>query len=672
MINELTQTNTAIKTATVPTSPFTTVIANAGTVYNAATFTPVAATTLPTLLANVINPVLPASATTAVLTSAAHVLAPSTDAASYLAQAALPASTLTLAAGGVKNAYILQGKVGAANLTVTENASGQDPFNGNGVVKESVVFTGTDKDVLTVNSATTSVNVNSNNALNGTTTATEFGSSVDAIGQSRSVAYTNANQKINSAYKFNAKHDFSENAAGDQVFKDATDKAYNYNDPSIRIVSHSATSLNGATNFISGSENLAKKATVNYSYQDVATTGKTTALDYVVTQTKTSTTTGATTSETTTTQLPKFALLKDGFALTASGTIVHKQVFNDNGNAVNQGNASTISAIAPATTGTRTQTSDIYDVSTLKLHGENADYKFDVVKFLDVARLSGTDNGVLVAGATDGKVLNVFNSLNLGVDGLSNQNFTTSMNNAASDQPTVLKTQYITAAGALRGTNDSDNITVKTDKGVTVQGLDGNDTITSVAGNDTLFGNAGDDVLVGGAGADSMIGGAGNDTLTGGIGADTMTGGAGVVDKFVIGNIDSGITVATADTITDFTTGADKLSLGTAATTGTAATANYVEATTAAVAVAAVGTTPAKTAFDVATTAANVALATLAAANTGDVEAYAFQFINTGTVAAPVNTGYLFNDTDGNGTADQVIVLTGLNAAGIAATDIVA
>lgn len=663
MINELTQTTTAIKTATVSTSPFSTVIANAGTVYNAAAFTPVAATTLPALLGNVINPLLPADATTTALYSAGKVLAPATDAASYLAQAALTTSTLTMAAGGTKNAYILQGKMGAANLTVTESAAGTAPFAGNGVVKESVVFTGTDKDVLTISSETSSVNV-ADNAFNGSTTNTEFGSSVDALNQNRSVAYTNLNHKIASAYQFSAKHAFNEDANGNQAFQDATSKVYNYNDPSIRIVSATKTAMNAATNFVSGAENLAKTANANYSYQDVATQGKTTALNYVVSQAKTSTTVSATTSETTITQLPKFALVKDGFTLNASGTIVHKQVFNDNGSVENSGNPSII-GVAPAA-GTRTQTSDTYDVRTLKVAGGNADFAFNVVKFLDSTnpRLAATDNTPGSAANTDGKVLNIFNSLNLNIDGLYDQNFTASATAAASDQPTALRNAYISTTvitdDTFTGTRDNDNIKVLS---------------TDATRKFFANGGSGNDLITGHNGVNGLDGQKGNDTLVGGLGADTLHGGLDA-DKFVIGNTDSGITVATADTIDDFKTTVDKLVLGTAAVQQTATNglvANYVEATTAAAAVVAAGATPAKTAFEVATTAANAALATLATANTGDVEAYAFQFINTGTVAAPVNTGYLFNDTDGNGIADQVIVLTGgINAAGIAAADIIA
>ncbi|MEX0429792.1 calcium-binding protein [Spiribacter insolitus] len=137
---------------------------------------------------------------------------------------------------------------------------------------------------------------------------------------------------------------------------------------------------------------------------------------------------------------------------------------------------------------------------------------------------------------------------------------------------------------------------------------------------------------------------------TGGAGADSLTGGTGD-DDFVIGDGDTGITVATADTIADFGTGANELGLGTAGD-ATAGTGNYVEA------VAAVQD------FAAALTAANTALSTLSDTTNSNTEIYAFEF--------DANNGYLFEDTDVDGAADQVVVLTGINDTGIEAADIIA
>ena len=70
-----------------------------------------------------------------------------------------------------------------------------------------------------------------------------------------------------------------------------------------------------------------------------------------------------------------------------------------------------------------------------------------------------------------------------------------------------------------------------------------------------LTGNDGNNVLRGLDGKDGINGGAGDDTLYGGAGADKLTGGLGN-DKFVF---DSMTVSADADTITDFTTGQDKI-----------------------------------------------------------------------------------------------------------------
>lgn len=78
---------------------------------------------------------------------------------------------------------------------------------------------------------------------------------------------------------------------------------------------------------------------------------------------------------------------------------------------------------------------------------------------------------------------------------------------------------------------------------------------------DTIIGTKLADVIDGQAGADKITGGAGSDTLTGGAGADT----------FIYTSVsDSDGNTTSTDTITDFTTGSDKLdiNLGTNSTTG--------------------------------------------------------------------------------------------------------
>jgi len=158
--------------------------------------------------------------------------------------------------------------------------------------------------------------------------------------------------------------------------------------------------------------------------------------------------------------------------------------------------------------------------------------------------------------------------------------------------------------------------------------------ITTTTGAQTIKAATADGTYTGGAGADSYI-------LTGSAAATV-----------VIGDTDSGITVLTADTITGFNVGSI-LKMGTVASaTSNPATDNYVEAA------------GAVADFAAAFAAANTALGTLGSANTGDVEAYAFEWDAT--------NGYLFNDTDGNGVADQVVVLVGITGTGIDAAQIIA
>jgi Ca2+-binding RTX toxin-like protein len=98
----------------------------------------------------------------------------------------------------------------------------------------------------------------------------------------------------------------------------------------------------------------------------------------------------------------------------------------------------------------------------------------------------------------------------------------------------------------------------------------GNDIINAGAGNDTIKAGAGDDNINGGAGNDTIDGGAGNDTLLGGNGEDSLIGGSG--DDILTGgaNKDSFLyensyafksTTFGIDSITDFTTGSDKIVL---------------------------------------------------------------------------------------------------------------
>ena len=84
-------------------------------------------------------------------------------------------------------------------------------------------------------------------------------------------------------------------------------------------------------------------------------------------------------------------------------------------------------------------------------------------------------------------------------------------------------------------------------------------TASELDGSLSITGGNGNDSLTGGGFTDTLIGGIGNDTITGGLSADVLTGGTGN-DIFVYTSASVAASSGTAyDSITDWTSGADKL-----------------------------------------------------------------------------------------------------------------
>ncbi|ACF00099.1 outer membrane adhesin like protein [Rhodopseudomonas palustris TIE-1] len=126
--------------------------------------------------------------------------------------------------------------------------------------------------------------------------------------------------------------------------------------------------------------------------------------------------------------------------------------------------------------------------------------------------------GLKVNGWTvDGTVADVRNALNLGVDGIINDN--TQLARPALEA-------LVNNTNVVYGTEQWDvvNGTAGADK---VYAMHGDDVVRAGAGNDVIYGDAGNDLLFGAGGSDQLIGGSGDDFLDGGEGTDVLTGGVG-------------------------------------------------------------------------------------------------------------------------------------------------
>ena len=95
-----------------------------------------------------------------------------------------------------------------------------------------------------------------------------------------------------------------------------------------------------------------------------------------------------------------------------------------------------------------------------------------------------------------------------------------------------------------------------------VIGTSFNDTIDASKLGNVIDGGGGNDIIRAGKGSDAVYGGAGDDTLDGQNGVDVLTGGTGR-DRFEFssGVADIGKTATKCDTITDFTSGEDRIFL---------------------------------------------------------------------------------------------------------------
>jgi len=214
----------------------------------------------------------------------------------------------------------------------------------------------------------------------------------------------------------------------------------------------------------------------------------------------------------------------------------------------------------------------------------------------------------------------------------------------AADTATVLASQVSGLTLAI-GTGAGSVLTVSGAAGTVADTIDAsNFTMTTT----TL-------TITTGAGADTITGTGAVDTITGGAGADTMTGG-GAADVFSFADTDGGITLATADTITDFSTAAvqgDTIDIAGYVVGAVATDLEIVDGTAVA---------------DLATLAANAAVEWAAGPAVNDGVYVAWNALNSGDayVLHDANQSRTFDD------GDALIVMTGVNlAAEIVAADFV-
>lgn len=176
----------------------------------------------------------------------------------------------------------------------------------------------------------------------------------------------------------------------------------------------------------------------------------------------------------------------------------------------------------------------------------------------DVLNLAGTGIKVSSGNAViDGTITSLFDSLDGGCQmGLFGINVSAvavynAMLTASAADDARLYTRMLVG-------NDTFTLSSGADK---ANGMAGNDLMRGMGGNDTLLGSGGADTLIGGGGNDKLTGGIGNDRLMGGAGRDIMAGNDGA-DRFIfVAANQTGATAATADRITDFTHGTDRIDL---------------------------------------------------------------------------------------------------------------
>jgi Ca2+-binding RTX toxin-like protein len=267
----------------------------------------------------------------------------------------------------------------------------------------------------------------------------------------------------------------------------------------------------------------------------------------------------------------------------------------------------------------------------------------DTLTITGIENLNYGGDFSISSGGINGQAFSLKDTANVGAE-------TITVDVETGDTSIDLSGLTVTAANATAVANDI--FAVDGSASTTIAAITGAaDAVNTLTAGDivaaTLTGGGKDDTLNGGAKGDTLVGGAGADTLDGNAGADTYTGGAGA-DIFVINEGDTGITAATAVTITDFTTASDTIDID-----------SFVDNTTS------------ETLEDASGAADFDALVVLAEAGFDGTD----DDLYVGYDAMGSGDAYIFVDADASdsfNTGDILIILTGIDsAAEIALTDFV-
>lgn len=155
-------------------------------------------------------------------------------------------------------------------VTLTETISGAPFTTGNGAVTEALTFRGANNDSLAVKHNVAVANVPA-------TTNNNNGSALDVRNESYAENYVKTG--VSSNYAWTSSHKYAE-VNGNQTLNDAFAETYVYKDAGLAITSSVRTSVADAA-YTNGAERIVESSVANYSYKAASGT-----VDYVATDTR--------------------------------------------------------------------------------------------------------------------------------------------------------------------------------------------------------------------------------------------------------------------------------------------------------------------------------------------------------------------------------------------------